>query len=157
MEKRLGWFGGRTVLLKGSSVSEHHLMIRDAPTKLSGRVGAGPGRRNRHLYIRPPRPHDTVTSRLQLPFFLQLSLPFSPLRGPWVTLTVTSLSLNVTENLEGKRQKGEASAPVAYAHIFMMGSPPLLEANIPHPPGHQRGRDSRELGWETTQLPQALL
>lgn len=28
LEKRLGWFGGRTVLLKGSPVSEHPPVIR---------------------------------------------------------------------------------------------------------------------------------
>lgn len=63
-------------------------------------------------------------------------------------LTVTLLSLNLTENLQGEETKGKASALIPYAHIFMLAPPSLLEANTPSSPEPRSENLRRQrLGW----------
>lgn len=104
MEKGLGWSGRRKGLFTPSTAPDQR--VRDE-IRTQRWVGlCWPGREDLPSLRAVPPPHCTVTSRPWLPFFLKLSLPFPLLLGPWVTLTVTLLSLNFTENLEGEEAKG---------------------------------------------------
>lgn len=58
---------------------------------------------------RSQSPHRTVTSIELLPFFLQVSFLFPLPWGPWVTLTATLPSLNLTENLEREKRQRNPS------------------------------------------------
>lgn len=76
-----------------------------------------------------------------LPFFLQISFLFPPPSGPWITLTATLPSLNLTENLEGEETEKPKLVPLSSVPASCL----LSLEQTHHTPTYLMTQDLREL------------